>query len=266
MKNPNEEPSRVAERSASRPRLAAATILPRVRTISESFFRLRKFSSSSSSSIRYFTRWKTLAAALPNRVILFLLATNLCAHAQTPPPPPLRGTPIDSAPPTNAAPSASASEQKSQPAPAASTRSSREDYLEIGFDKLSGFTATVTYEVVDADKPGFYYATKLTSPIPDDIKALDGKKVAVKGFMLPLRQEQGLVTEFILLKNQMFCCFGKPPAVNEWVHVRVKGNGLKTLMDQPITISGKLQVGSYKENKTLLGMYQMDGEKMTGPQ
>jgi len=143
---------------------------------------------------------------------------------------------------------------------------SKIEYKEAGFDLLACFQATVTYDVVDADKPGFYYAPHLISPIPDFITNLDGRKVAIKGFMLPLRQNQGLVTEFILLKNQSFCCFGKPPLINEWVHVRMKGEGVKPLMDQPVSILGRLKVGSYNENKTLLGMYQMDAEKIHGPE
>jgi len=201
--------------------------------------------------------WQRAALIVVTAVVV------VAGHAQNAPNRPQRGAPIDSAPQTNAV----SSESRHQSPPAApGTKAAKDEYAETGFDILSRFIATVTYEVVDADKPGFYYAPKLTTAIPDDIKGLDGKKVAVAGFMLPLRQEQGLVTEFILLKSRMFCCFGKPPQVNEWVHVRMKGEGVKTLMDQPVTICGRLKVAEYKENRTLLGIYQMEGEKMTGPQ
>jgi len=199
--------------------------------------------------------------------IALVLLLPLGMLAQTGPDRKLRGAPIDTAPiQTNTVESQTPEPNRPAAASPAVRAATKGDYTETGFDKLSGFTATVTYEVVDANTPRFYYAPKLTTAIPEEIKAFNGKKVAVKGFMLPLRQEEGLVIEFILLKNQQFCCFGKPPNVNEWVHVRMKEKGVKPLMDQPITISGKLQVGEYKENKTLLGIYQMDGDKLTGPE
>jgi len=108
----------------------------------------------------------------------------------------------------------------------------KNEYVEAGFGKLASYTATVTYEVMDADKPNFYYAPKLVTPIPDWIKEFDGKKVAIKGFMMPLRQNDGLVTEFILLKNQQFCCFGKPPTINEWVHVRHGEEAVRQELDR----------------------------------
>ena len=200
--------------------------------------------------------------------VVLLLAGFLLPYAQISKTRRLRAAPVDPGRQTNAA--AFDTQKKSQGAGLgawiASAKARKNDYADAGFDKLAGFNAIVTYEVVDADKPGFYYAPRLTTPIPDAVKALDGRKVEVTGFMLPLRQEQGLVTEFILLRNQSLCCFGRPPKINEWVHVRMKDGGVKTVMDQPVTISGKLQVAQYKENKTLLGIYQMDGEKMTGPQ
>jgi len=199
------------------------------------------------------------------RAVILLMASILWGHAQNPPNRALRGAAIDSPPQTNAVPADNQQKSHSRAVPA-SVSAGKNEYVEAGFDKLASYTATVTYEVVDADKPSFYYAPRLVTPIPDWIKEFDGKKVSIKGFMLPLKQNDGLVIEFILLKNQQLCCFGKPPSVNEWVHVRMKGEGVKTLMDQPVTISGKLQVAQYKENKTLLGIYQMDGEKMTGPQ
>ena len=139
-------------------------------------------------------------------------------------------------------------------------------YFQIGFDKLSGFAATVVYEMVNSNTPSFHYAPKLAAEIPQAIKDLDGKDVAVKGFMLPLLQEDGRVKEFILLKNQMMCCFGKSPELNEWIRVTMAGNGIKPAMDRVVTIYGKLHVSAYQESSIRLGLYRMDGEGMTAIQ
>jgi hypothetical protein len=143
----------------------------------------------------------------------------------------------------------------------------KDGYLLFGFDKLAGFWVNVKYVQVKSDPPSPIpaFAQALDSPIPDTIKAMEGKKVAVRGFLLPLKVEAGLTTEFILLRNQSLCCYGKPPQVNEWMHVRMAGRGVKAIMDQPMTLYGTLHVGGYLENKQLLGLYQMDGDKMEGP-
>ena len=105
----------------------------------------------------------------------------------------------------------------------------------------------------------------MTGEIPQRIKTLDNQKVAVRGFMLPLKQENGLATDFILLRNRMMCCYGMMPKVNEWIHVRMGGNGVRCIMDIPVTISGKLHVEEYRENRTMLGIYRLDGEKLEAP-
>jgi hypothetical protein len=144
----------------------------------------------------------------------------------------------------------------------APTSETKGGYLQTGFEKLSGFLASVVYEAANSNSP--VYEPRLATAVPDNIKALDGKKVSVPGFMLPLQVQEGRVTEFILLKNQMMCCYGKPPAINEWIHVKIPA-GTKPAMDQTITISGTLHVGEYKENNSLLGLYRLDADKTEAP-
>ena len=186
---------------------------------------------------------------------LILTLTSIIAHrtvAQQ-----IRGSPIRSP---------IAADQPVANSVAASTNSSasqtKDGYLQTGFDKLSGFLASVVYEAANSNSP--IYEPRLATAVPDNIKALDGKKVSVPGFMLPLQVPEGRVTEFILLKNQMMCCYGKPPAINEWIHVKIPA-GTKPAMDQTITISGTLHVGEYKENNSLLGLYRLDADKTESP-
>jgi hypothetical protein len=42
--------------------------------------------------------------------------------------------------------------------------------------------------------------------------------------------------------------------------------GAKAVIDQPITIYGKLYVGEMRENGYLVGIYRMDGESITVPE
>lgn len=139
------------------------------------------------------------------------------------------------------------------------------DYLNVGFDKLASFTYEVadpppaTAGTVTADPP------KIADQIPATVRALDQKRVALKGFMLPLKVEGGLITELLIMRDQSMCCYGAVPKITEWVSVKMTGKGVKPVMDQPITLFGKLRVGEIRENGYLVGIYQMDGEKMGGP-
>jgi len=67
------------------------------------------------------------------------------------------------------------------------------------------------------------------------------------------------------MRDQSMCCFGTVPKINEWVSVRMTGKGIKPVMDQAVSLVGTLKVGAIRENGYLVGIYQMDGERMDGP-
>jgi hypothetical protein len=124
-------------------------------------------------------------------------------------------------------------------------------YEIVGFDRLAAFDYTPPES-----------ETAVKDQIPAPIKALDQKKVAVTGFMLPTKMDKGLVKEFLLVKDAMMCCYGAMPKVNEWVVVKMNGAGVKPLMDLPITFEGKLRVGEMFENGYLTGVYLLEGDRM----
>ncbi len=135
-------------------------------------------------------------------------------------------------------------------------------FLTVGFDRLSAFK----YEV--PDDPGVTNTVALKDPdqqIPAEVKAFSGRRVALKGFMLPLKVEGGLVTELLIMRDQSMCCYGAVPKINEWVSVKMTSKGVKPVMDQAVTLQGTLKVGAIRENGYLVGIYQMDGEKVNAP-
>lgn len=123
----------------------------------------------------------------------------------------------------------------------------------VGFDKLA------SYEFVAPEDPA--KAATAEAQIPERIREFNDKKVAVTGFMLPVKMAAGLVTEFLLVKDPMMCCYGVMPKVNEWVVVRMVGKGVPPLMDVPITFEGTLQVGQLYEGGYLTGLYLLKGDR-----
>ena len=183
---------------------------------------------------------------------------------------PVRGEPIQSvAAPARgeriqplAPASGAVSVAKDKGAPGAPDTKADGGFLTVGFDKLSAFK----YDV--PDDPGATNAVVLKDPdqqIPADVKAFSGRRVALKGFMLPLKVEGGLVTELLIMRDQSMCCYGAVPKINDWVSVKMTSKGVKPVMDQAVTLQGTLKVGAIRENGYLVGIYQMDGEKVNAP-
>ena len=139
------------------------------------------------------------------------------------------------------------------------------NHLAIGFDKLSGFPFVVTEQMVDTRKESSAAFYQTMGQVPDEIKALNEKTVALKGFILPMKFDHGLTTEFLLLKNQGLCCYGLAPKITEWVNVRMTGKGVKPIMDEPVTVRGTFHVGDVRENGQLLGIYRMDADQVKLP-
>ena len=132
--------------------------------------------------------------------------------------------------------------------------------LDLGFDKLAAFNYVVPEYTGTTPPPA-----PDTNQIPATIRALDGKTVAVKGFMLPLKVKDGKVQELLLMRDQSMCCFGAVPKINEFLTVKMTGEGTRAVMDQAVTLVGKLKVGEFSENGYLLGIYQLDADRAEGP-
>jgi hypothetical protein len=172
----------------------------------------------------------------------------------------VRGEPIAA---TTAIAAATATAPATTDHPKPETRNSEPAFAAAGFDVLSGYNIEISDELlgpVTNDLAAI--SAKTEALIPPKVKAFDKKRVALKGFMLPLKVEGGLVTEMLIMKDQSMCCYGTVPKIHEWVSIKMTDKGVKPLMDQPVTLYGTLHVGEMRENGYLTGIYRMDGEKM----
>jgi hypothetical protein len=191
--------------------------------------------------------------------------------SETIPPPAVRGAAIQKLEPATALPMASVAPATVPTNAPASTAAAGEpaemigEFQIVGFDKLAAFNYDIPDESPAARAAAAVGEGEAKNQIPAGVRALNGKKVALKGFMLPLKVEGGLITELLIMRDQSACCYGATPKLNEWVSVKMTGKGVKPVMDVPITLFGKLQVGEMRENGYLVGIYAMDGEKMGGP-
>jgi uncharacterized protein len=77
----------------------------------------------------------------------------------------------------------------------------------------------------------------------DALKAMDGKRVRVPGYMVPLDDSARGVTEFILVPYYGACIHTPPPPPNQMVYVKMNGDRrVEVNLWDPIWIEGELRV------------------------
>nr|WP_296258293.1 MULTISPECIES: DUF3299 domain-containing protein [unclassified Pseudomonas] len=94
------------------------------------------------------------------------------------------------------------------------------------------------------------------------VKSLDGERVRLPGYIVPLEvSEEGRVTEFLLVPYFGACIHVPPPPPNQIVHV-TSGLGVKVdELYQPYWIEGPMQVKSSTSELADAG-YQMEADKI----
>lgn len=137
--------------------------------------------------------------------------------------------------------------------------------LVLTFEQLASFEYPLP-EPPAADAPKDAAPTKPAKDlIPAPVHALSGKRATVTGFMIPIGIDGGRAKQFVIVRSQMSCCYGVAPALNEFVLVTMSNDGIRPVMDAPVTVVGTLKVGETYEDGYLVGIYQMDGEKLLPP-
>lgn len=95
---------------------------------------------------------------------------------------------------------------------------------------------------------------------PDRIRALDGEKVALTGYMIPMRWDENRVPHFMLVRDLLQCCFGGTPEPDEWVDVTMQGKGTTYWAFVPVVVRGTFQLaGQSDEAGYATGAFAIDG-------
>ena len=92
-------------------------------------------------------------------------------------------------------------------------------------------------------------AQKLLDAAPT-VDALDGEKVKIPGFMLPLDFENTQISEFLLVPYFGACVHTPPPPANQIIHGVLDHQFATNELFEPVWISGTLEI---ERSTTTLG-------------
>ncbi len=131
-------------------------------------------------------------------------------------------------------------------------------YKAVGFKIIKDFTYEIEWERDGMEFDFSAYCAR----VPSEVRKLSGSKVALEGFMVPtIVDENNKVKEFLLMPDQLSCCFGQAPEANGWVVVRSE-SGVEVTMDRVIRVLGALSVEERWDEEFFVGLYHLECDQM----
>ena len=120
------------------------------------------------------------------------------------------------------------------------------------------------YAVVDLKSLGYFQfdqSNGTINDVPPKWRALDGKRVQLKGFMWAGASAAPRVSEFQFVYNVAKCCFSGPPQVQERVFAFTPPDHPMPYVGDFMTVTGTLHVKVVKqEDGTIASVYTLDVE------
>ncbi len=127
-------------------------------------------------------------------------------------------------------------------------------YRAVTFDTLASFP----YVYPDGPPKDEEARLAMLARFPEKIRALEGTKVSITGYMLPIDVDKDKVLSFLLVRYPFGCCYGRVPEMTEWVFVKMaEGKTAEFVSHIPIPVMGKLTVGEEFERGSLTSVYRM---------
>ncbi len=98
--------------------------------------------------------------------------------------------------------------------------------------------------------------------LSDTLRVLNGKRIRVPGFIVPLDDFQDVVKEFLLVPYFGACVHTPPPPPNQIVYVRMRGGRQKVSLFEPVWVEGVLMVKQVQSIYGAVG-FQLVAERIS---
>jgi hypothetical protein len=98
--------------------------------------------------------------------------------------------------------------------------------------------------------------------LTDEIEALAGQQIRIRGYILPSFQQSGL-TQFVLVRDNMECCFGPGAALYDCVLVDMVPGRSTEFSIRPVAVEGTFDIRPFLgPDGKHLAIFHLDGEKV----
>jgi len=96
--------------------------------------------------------------------------------------------------------------------------------------------------------------------LPARVTALETTRIRIRGYILPSFQQTGL-TQFVLVRDNMECCFGPGALLHDCVVVRMIPGKTAAFSIRPVAVTGTFHVQELRgPDGRHLAIYTLDGE------
>jgi len=111
-------------------------------------------------------------------------------------------------------------------------------------------------DIAIKDLGNFEYDQERGGNIPKDVRDLDGIKIRLHGFMIPMDQAEN-ITQFALVPSLFSCCFGQPPQIQHTIVANCpKGKAVGYVPDE-IVVEGQLGVKEKKDDGYVVSIFEV---------
>jgi hypothetical protein len=81
--------------------------------------------------------------------------------------------------------------------------------------------------------------------LPEVIESLAGKRIRIRGYILPTAQKRG-IKQFVLVRDNQECCFGPGAALYDCILVEMQGGATAEFSIRPIAVEGTFDIREVK--------------------
>lgn len=98
--------------------------------------------------------------------------------------------------------------------------------------------------------------------LPKRVTSLEEERIRIRGYILPSFQQTGL-TQFVLVRDNMECCFGPGAALYDCIVVRMRPGKSTNFSIRPVAVAGTFRLQELRgPDGKHLAIYAMDGESV----
>jgi hypothetical protein len=100
------------------------------------------------------------------------------------------------------------------------------------------------------------------SMLTEKIEKLSGKPIRIRGYILPSFQQRG-ITQFVLVRDNMECCFGPGAALYDCILVQMEQGKSTSFTVRPVAVTGTFSISELKgPDGKHLAIYRLLGREV----